>query len=270
MTENKGLPPNPPQEPVTPFSDVQVHRLALKLPGFWDNHPDLWFANIEAQFETSGITQDSTKFYHVVSALTSDIMSHVSDIVLTPPETEKYESLKTRLISDFSDSEQRKLKALTTELELGDDKPSHLLRKMRRMSGKLEDEFLKNLWLQRLPLHIQAALSTSEDDLKKLAIKADKIHDLTGTRVNELSIKVPQAEVSELRAQVAELNKKLDRFSMRDQGNSRGQRRRSFSRPRNRPRSPFRECWYHWKFGDRAERCLSPCRHKTGQPPQKN
>lgn len=103
-------------------ANAQVNRVGLKLPPFWDKHAVLWFASIEAQFVVSGITQDETKFYCVISALTSDILSYVSDIVLTPPATDKYQTLKSRLITEFSDSEQRRIKAVLSELTLGDDK----------------------------------------------------------------------------------------------------------------------------------------------------
>lgn len=65
----------------------------------------MWFINIEAQFILSNITQDSTKYYAVVSSLNSEALSHVSDIVRHPPTDNLYKTLKERLIAEFSDSE---------------------------------------------------------------------------------------------------------------------------------------------------------------------
>ncbi|GFY62637.1 hypothetical protein TNIN_117061 [Trichonephila inaurata madagascariensis] len=49
---------------------------------------------------------------------------------------------------------------------------------MKELSGgQLQDEFLKNLWLQRLPSQIQAVLSVSSETLDKLAEIADKVAD---------------------------------------------------------------------------------------------
>ncbi|GFY56800.1 hypothetical protein TNIN_474641 [Trichonephila inaurata madagascariensis] len=54
-----------------------------------------------------------------------------------------------------------------------------LLRKMKELSGgQLQDEFLKNLWLQCLPSQIQAVLSVSSETLDKLAEIADKVADV--------------------------------------------------------------------------------------------
>ncbi|XP_054721212.1 uncharacterized protein LOC129230994 [Uloborus diversus] len=247
---------------------VQVNRVGLKLPPFWDKHPILWFKNIEAQFIVSGITQDETKYYNVIAALTSDILNYVSDIVITPPENNKYETLKSRLISDFSDSEQKRIKAVLSELILGDDKPSHLLRKMKQLAGQtLGDEFLKTLWLQRLPSQVQAILSVSEDSLDKLALMADKIHETASANIDEVKCaNTAISDVTELKLQIAELSKQVERLS---RSRAKETSNRHFSR---RPRSnssknkkTYDQCWYHWKFGNDAKRCKSPCRFKTSE-----
>ncbi|KAF8770999.1 hypothetical protein HNY73_018462 [Argiope bruennichi] len=56
-------------------------------------------------------------------------------------------------------------------------KPSHLLRKMRELGGGtgIKDDFLKTLWLQRLPSEMQEILSISSEPLDNLANMVDKI-----------------------------------------------------------------------------------------------
>ena len=46
-----------------------VHAVALKLPIFWAAQPKIWLSLAEAQFALREITKETTKFYHVVSAL---------------------------------------------------------------------------------------------------------------------------------------------------------------------------------------------------------
>ncbi|GFT99473.1 hypothetical protein TNCV_3239271 [Trichonephila clavipes] len=65
----------------------------------------------------------------LVANLDAETLSYVSDIVLSPPNSDKYHTLSQRLITQFSDSETQKIKKLLTDLQLGDEKPSHLLRK---------------------------------------------------------------------------------------------------------------------------------------------
>ncbi|GFW19421.1 uncharacterized protein TNCV_1603151 [Trichonephila clavipes] len=79
----------------------------------------------------NGISSDDTKYSALVANLDAETLFYVSGIVLSPPNSDKYHTLSQRLITQFSDSETQKIKKLLTDLQLGDEKPSHLLRKMR-------------------------------------------------------------------------------------------------------------------------------------------
>ncbi|GFV13733.1 uncharacterized protein TNCV_2500671 [Trichonephila clavipes] len=139
-----------------------VGRIALRLPVFWRNNVALWIRQCDSVFVLSQITQDET------------------NIILSPPAANKYITLSDRLIREFADSEHQKIKIkkLLAEFQLGDNKPSHLLRKMKELSGgQLQDEFLK-LWIQCLPSQIQAVFSVSSETLDKLAEIADKVADV--------------------------------------------------------------------------------------------
>ncbi|KAL4083017.1 hypothetical protein QTP88_028347 [Uroleucon formosanum] len=92
-----------------------------------------------------------------------------------------YEALKRRLIERFSESEELRLKKLLSDIELSDQRPSHLLAEMRKLaSGKVSDELLKTLWLQRLPTQVKIILTASGDSLVNLACMADKIMEVAG------------------------------------------------------------------------------------------
>ncbi|XP_008189245.1 uncharacterized protein LOC103311416 [Acyrthosiphon pisum] len=138
-------------------SSINVSRVSVKAPPFWKGDPNIWFAQIEAQFALSGITNDTTKYYHVISAVDTEILTQVTDIIQRPPEANKYDTLKARLINIFTDSEEKKLRKLLSEVELGDRKPSTLLNEMQRLGGSaLSAELLKSLWLQHLPVATQS------------------------------------------------------------------------------------------------------------------
>lgn len=251
----------------------EISRVAVKLPQFWDKEADLWFINIEAQFILAGITQDKTKYYAVVSALNSEVLSYVSDIVKNPPTEDLYKTLKDRLIAEFSDSEQKRVKDLLSNAVLGDDKPSHLLRKMRQLANdKIGEEFLRTLWIQRLPKETQAILSVSEGNLDRLAQMADKIIDLNPHQVAETRISPPvhtysqeNFEMREMKAQIAALTDQVERLARgmdRPARDSRPHRRSSRFRRRsqtpNRQRT-YEKCWYHYRYGDKATKCTPPC-----------
>ncbi|GFY32870.1 transposon Tf2-6 polyprotein [Trichonephila clavipes] len=253
---------------------VEVARIALRLPPFWKSNVRLWIAQCNHAFTFSGISSDDTKYSALVANLDAETLSYVSDIVLSPPNNDKYHTLSQRLITQFSDSETQKIKKLLTDLQLGDEKPSHLLRKMKELSnGQLQDDFLQSLWLQRMPPHIQTVLSASSEPLDKLAIIADKVSEVVGASSTICAAKtVPPPsqssscnaqptmdslarQIQELSLQVAELTR--ERNSSRHQRYS-SDRRRSHSRSRSVNRGSG-ICYYHRRYKEQARKCVSPC-----------
>lgn len=88
----------------------EVSRVAIKLPPFWKIDPELWFIQIEAQFSANRITADTTKYNYVVGAIESEVLTQVSDFIKNPPAENKYSELKKRIIIQFSETEEKKIK----------------------------------------------------------------------------------------------------------------------------------------------------------------
>ena len=109
-------------------TSLTVQAVTLKLPPYWPNDPIVWFAQVEAQFLTRSITSQSTKFAYVISSLQLDIAQEIRDILISPPPTNPYDVLKSELIKRTSASEQKRFNQLLISEELGDRKPSQLLR----------------------------------------------------------------------------------------------------------------------------------------------
>ncbi|GBL99728.1 hypothetical protein AVEN_249762-1 [Araneus ventricosus] len=95
----------------------------------------LRFAHLESQLALGNISVDSTKFRYVIAALNSDDFTCVSDLVLNPPQTDSYNSLKTRLIAQNADSESVRLKKLFSGMKFDDKKPSTLLYEMKSLAS---------------------------------------------------------------------------------------------------------------------------------------
>lgn len=256
-----------------PASDQEnvsvVSRPPPKIPPFWKAKPQLWFTQIESQFITSNIRSQTTKFHTVVGALEMEILSQVADIVSSPPTVNPYDSLKRRIIETFSDSEEKQIRQLLTDMDLGDKKPSHLLRQMRELgSSSVGDQFLRSLWLQRMPTQVQTILSVSEEnDLNKLSLLADKIVEVTQNQIAaiESSSSHPSTNLLPLQTQISELNKKMDELSVvvregrpieRSSSRCRCSRSRSISRKKEWDKTM---CYYHNKFGKKSVKCTKPC-----------
>eukprot|EP00794_Sanderia_malayensis_P020953 gene20953-biopygen15459 len=169
---------NQPQNLPSPPQAI-VSAASIKIPPFWPNDPTVWFAQIEAQFFTRNISTQATKFAYVVGALQPEIAQEIRDILITPPTHNPYDRLKEELIKRTSVSEEKRLHQLLQSEELGDRKPSQLLRHMHQLLGdnRLDERILKQLFLQRLPSNAQLILASTADDvtLTQLASLADKI-----------------------------------------------------------------------------------------------
>lgn len=128
----------------------EVSRVAVKNAPFFREQPELYFLQIEAQFRNAGITVDQTKYDHVIAQFDPKYLCKVSDFLSVDTNHGKYSELKDRILKEFTDSAQKKLKQLIEGIELGDDKPSQLLKRMKELAGNsLTDEAIKTLFIQR-------------------------------------------------------------------------------------------------------------------------
>lgn len=252
--------------------NTDVFRVGVRVPPFWPEEPDIWFAQVEGQFAISGITSDHTKFSYVIGQLDNQHSREVKDIIVNPPTTNRYETLKSELIKRLSASNEKKIKQLLMYEELGDRKPSQFLRHLRSLAGaNVPDDFLKTIWTSRLPHGIQTVLAgqPATASLEDLADLADKVNDLTSTTpsVAAVSNAIPSSVISDLTREVAELRRQFQKLSSERNSrsrsrSSRGQRDTSRQRSQSNYRK-FPLCWYHNKFGSRANKCVRPCDYQS-------
>lgn len=250
---------------------TEICKVAVKLPAFWPDKPIIWFAQVEAQFKLAGITADDTMFNYVVAQLDQKLAIEVEDIITSPPAIgQRYTKLKEELTRRLSMSDEQRVRQLISEEELGDRKPSQLLRHLRSLAGNAfsDDNVLRQLWTRRLPQQVQAILVSHPDlSLDKLAELADKIIEIaspkqiyscsapsTSSNANILETLVQQVE--ELGKQVASLSTKNRPGFTRNRPVS---ARRSHV---STPSSTDKLCWYHKIFNTKATKCVSPCSWK--------
>ncbi|XP_058448895.1 uncharacterized protein LOC131428853 [Malaya genurostris] len=156
--------------------------VSVKLPDFWKTDPVMWFAQAESQFTLARVTSDETKFHHIVAKVDQSVICHIADLVTAPPVTNKYDTVKKRLIDRFALSPENRLERLLGSHDLGDLRPTHLLSKMQELSTGLgvDDSLLKMMFIQRLQSSIRSIISCHDGTLAKLAEMADKIVDTVG------------------------------------------------------------------------------------------
>lgn len=239
----------------------EIANLSIKVPQFWKPDPKIWFVQIEAQFRRSRIVSDQAKFDTVVSSIDADILSQVSEIVTDPPAENKYIAIKTKLISLYDESDTKKIQTLLTGMELGDQKPSQLLSRMRSLAqNKVSDDFLKALWLKQLPINAQTTLSICDENLSKLSEMADKIIDITTNHLNSTtsvsSIETQDSRITNLQKQVSELSNEIQSIYKNNLSQSKCVSHNTDTR-KSSPQQSL--CYYHFNFGGHARKCTPPC-----------
>lgn len=257
---------------------TEAFRVGVKIPPFWPEKPTIWFSQIEGQFAMARITDDTTKFYYVLSHLDRQYAVEVEDVITSPPEKGKYEKLKLELIKRLSMSSERKVKQLLQSEELGDRKPSQFLRHLRHLAGpNIPENFLRTIWTSRLPNNLQTVIASQMSlTLNELADLADRVHDIapaspqvaaTTSSGGESALDVMARHIVELTKQVSSLTTRIDdcyRSRSRTKQSSYQQRQRTPSSRSQSNNRKFSQCWYHFKFGKQAKKCIRPCDFKSG------
>lgn len=137
-----------------------------------------WFAQFEA-IVSAQKKGDQAMYELVLGQLERQDVDEIYDILLRPPENGKYEAIKSRLIEVYEESEQHNVQRVLAGIELGDYKPSQLLRRMQNLAGNnLSDTALRTMWLNQLPAHISSIIAISTTtSINEAAKMADKMMD---------------------------------------------------------------------------------------------
>ncbi|GFQ67579.1 transposon Ty3-G Gag-Pol polyprotein [Trichonephila clavata] len=87
----------------------EANKVSVKILPFWEEKPEIWFFQVEAQFSIANINQEETKFNFIVAQLDSKFIENIWDIIQSN-EKNKYSCAKSRLLSTFKESEEKSIK----------------------------------------------------------------------------------------------------------------------------------------------------------------
>ena len=217
-----------------------IQTASLKLPDFWTDKPEVWFARVESQFGTKGITVDKTKFDYVVSSLDNSTAGEVEAILTAPPDNDKYDALKTALLAAFGKTQAQKDSELLSITGLGDMKPSALLRRLQSLNSDPTTLFRAH-FLALLPSEVRSVLAGREiPDISDLAKAADRIMEAKGFDSHVAPIAV-QAFRNKRQPPTRQGGGDIEHGST--SGNKEG----------------AHICFYHIRYGKEARRCQPWC-----------
>lgn len=241
---------------------------AVKIPAYNFSDPALWFLMCESTFglgTPKPLTDSKTKFNYIVAHLPPDAATIIRDVIMNPDATDPYTHAKTELIKRSGESAHQEIRKLLGGEELGDRRPSELLREMRRRAAahQVPDELMLELFLQRLPSSVQSILAAITPlTLDKAAEVADRVIEVTPVAVSTCSVSSSSTE-SRLFEEIKKLSLRIDQIS-RSRNRSRDRNYSSRHRSKSNPRR-YDQCWYHYKFGQKAQKCCPPCKYEKNE-----
>jgi hypothetical protein len=161
--------------------DQHVAHVAFKIPDFWPHDPNTWFRKIESKFGICNITQSSTKYDHLLSALPTEICSNINDSLAEIDENaaDAYEQLKALLMSRYTKDRWARAFELHKFPEIGDMKPSEMMRQMKALlpPDSTAGTYFMAAFLLRLPADmIDHIISQDFKDCTKMAEYTDKLY----------------------------------------------------------------------------------------------
>ena len=280
----------------------------ITLPTFWETDVDLWFAAVDQIFASNGIWDEQRKFSVALNSLDLKSIRKVQHVVRNPgmfPYTNLKTTLaKTyrlcendRLDKLFHNTELGDRKPSELLLEM------RYLLDAFNTSDSQSQAVLRKLFLDKLPVQVRTILAGSFDtNLDFIALRADEImaaskssnttnnpqrliNEIFDQRLNQLAATLHNSP----QPQFASPQPPRHPWYNTAAGHSRGQNSRShkFGGPGNRPtfhRQPNTKnswhhpsrysaaesdlCFYHRKFGVRANRCQSPCAWRSRSLPK--
>uniref|UniRef100_A0A5S6Q617 RNA-directed DNA polymerase n=1 Tax=Trichuris muris TaxID=70415 RepID=A0A5S6Q617_TRIMR len=195
-------------------TDVSSAAVSVKLPPFWPQAPKLWFAQAEAQFHLRHVASSLTRYYYTIASLPENIATDVDDL-LTPTTEDPYSHLKSQLLLRFGTTTEDRFRVLMQSTSGDAQKPTQVLREMRRAADTFLDPnspLLERLFLERLPPNIRLLLKAgSHTSLDALAVRADELIEINDApSVSAVCRRTdPSAERESLQQTVARLEQEM-------------------------------------------------------------
>ena len=193
----------------------------FKIATFYATDVELWFNQIETQFDLYQIYDDDERYSLTCAALSGEVASDVRDVLLQPFRSHKYESLKTILIERRGLTTPERVNKVISGERMGSDIPSRFLRRLQKTAGfgtkaVVGKAVIRQAFIRQMPASIHAHLATQPDSatLESLAMLADRAlaseADVEESKPGVAEIKVD--ETTKLVGLLEDLSKRLKKL----------------------------------------------------------
>ena len=140
----------------------------FKIATFYATDVELWFNQIETQFDLHQIHDDDERYSLTCAALSDEVASDVRDVLLQPFRPHKYESLKSILIERRGLTTPERVSKVISGERMGSDIPSRCLRRLQKTAGfgtkaVVGKAVIRQAFIRQMPTSINAHLATQPD-----------------------------------------------------------------------------------------------------------
>ena len=108
----------------------------FKIATFYSTDVELWFNQIETQFDLHQVTDDDERYRLTCPALSGEVAFDVRDVLLQPFLTRKYKNLKAILIKRRGLKTPERVNKVISGEKLGSGIPSRFLRQLQKTENE--------------------------------------------------------------------------------------------------------------------------------------
>ena len=196
----------------------------LDLPAFYEGNEKLWFKVVESSFRCHGIVESKKRYDLVLRALKVKQLQQVENIIPAADSDQledPYQNIREALIKENTLTENERIETLLHGVHLENNKPTEMLRKLKRLMSddRPNIPLLTKLFMDKLPGEVQRLLAaTGETELDVLTKRAETI------------LATPVKDSKPLKDNRTYVQKSRNDL-----------------------------CFYHDKYGSNATKCHAPC-----------
>ena len=147
----------------------------FKIATFYATDVELWFNQIETQFDLHQITDDDEWYSLTCAALSGEVASDVRDVLLQPFRSHKYKSLKSILIERRGLTTPEWVNKVISGEKMGSDIPSRFLRRLQKTAGfgtqaVVGKAVIRQAFIRQMPTSIRTRKRRGTQDVDVLMI----------------------------------------------------------------------------------------------------
>ena len=133
----------------------------FKIATFYATDVELWFDQIETQFDLHQINDDDERYSLTCAAISGEVASDVRDVLLQPFRSHKYEFLKSILIERRGLTTPERVNKVISGEKMGSDIPSRFLRRLQKTAGFITQAVvgkavIRQAFIRQMPTLIRA------------------------------------------------------------------------------------------------------------------